>query len=131
MTDEETKIAEAFRTCSNVRLPDDFADRLVERIRECKECEARKTPLKTVFTRIALVAASLTLLLGFVPSVLDTASDRPTQIIACADEIRPARQTHPEDSQLNALAILGFCREAIRRRVRTLLERSRKREDEL
>ena len=129
MKDEEKKVEEAFLTCANVRLPDDFADRLVTRIRESKESEGKNVSIRTVFARIALVAASLTLLLGFVPNVLDQSSDR-SEIVAHCDEIRPATQTVPQDSHLTTLAFLGFCREAIRRRVRSLLVRSRKREDE-
>lgn len=129
MKDEEKKVEEAFLTCANVRLPDDFADRLVTRIRESKESEGKDVSIRTVFARIALVAASLTLLLGFVPNVLDQSSDR-SEIVAHCDEIRPANQTAPQDSHLTTLAFLGFCREAIRRRVRSLLVRSRKREDE-
>ncbi len=129
MKDEEKKVEEAFQTCANVRLPDDFADRLVTRIRESKESEGKNVSIRTVFARIALVAASLTLLLGFVPNVLDQSSDR-SEIVAHCDEIRPANQTVPQDSHLTTLAFLGFCREAIRRRVRSLLVRSRKREDE-
>lgn len=129
MKDEEKKVEEAFLTCANVRLPDDFAVRLVTRIRESKESEGKDVSIRTVFARIALVAASLTLLLGFVPNVLDQSSDR-SEIVAHCDEIRPANQTVPQDSHLTTLAFLGFCREAIRRRVRSLLVRSRKREDE-
>ena len=129
MKDEEKKVEEAFLTCANVRLPADFADRLVTRIRESKESEGKNVSIRTVFARIALVAASLTLLLGFVPNVLDQSSDR-SEIVAHCDEIRPANQTVPQDSHLTTLAFLGFCREAIRRRVRSLLVRSRKREDE-
>lgn len=129
MKDEEKKVEEAFLTCANVRLPDDFAVRLVTRIRESKESEGKNVSIRTVFARIALVAASLTLLLGFVPNVLDQSSDR-SEIVAHCDEIRPANQTVPQDSHLTTLAFLGFCREAIRRRVRSLLVRSRKREDE-
>ena len=129
MKDEEKKVEEAFQTCANVRLPDDFAVRLVTRIRESKESEGKDVSIRTVFARIALVAASLTLLLGFVPNVLDQSSDR-LEIVAHCDEIRPANQTVPQDSHLTTLAFLGICREAIRRRVRSLLVRSRKREDE-
>ena len=88
MKDEEKKVEEAFLTCANVRLPDDFAVRLVTRIRESKESEGKDVSIRTVFARIALVAASLTLLLGFVPNVLDQSSDR-LEIVAHCDEIRP------------------------------------------
>lgn len=130
MTNEETKVVEAFQKCANVRLPDDFADRLVKHIREDKGLTEQKTSLKTVFARIALVAASLTLLLGFVPDAFDDSSNSRTENVAHCDEIRPVNPALPQDSQLNALAFLGFCREAIRRRMRTLLTRSRKREEE-
>lgn len=130
MTDEDAKIEKALRKCADVHLPDDFADRLVKRIRENRECEEKKTSPKSAFTRIALVAASLTLLLGFVPGVLDHTSSRQAQVVAHCDEIRAARPTLPQDSQLNTLAFLGFCREVIRRRVRSLLVRGRKREEE-
>lgn len=130
MTDEETKVAEAFQKCANVRLPDDFADRLVKHIREDKDPAGQKTSLPTVFTRIALVAASLTLLLGFVPNAFDDSSKDRSVIVAHCDEIRPVNPAMPQDGQLNALALLGFCREIIRRRVRSFLTRSRKREEE-
>ena len=130
MTDEDSKIETALRKCADVHLPDDFAERLVKRIRESRECEEKKTSLKSVFTRIALIAASLMLLLGFVPGVLDHTSNRKTQVVAHCDEIRAVNPMLPQDSQLNALAFLGFCREVIRRRVRALLVRRRKREEE-
>ena len=37
MTEDEKKIAEAIRKSVDVRLPEDFADRLVQRIREGKK----------------------------------------------------------------------------------------------
>lgn len=37
MTEDEKKIAEAIRRSVDVRLPEDFADRLVQRIREGKK----------------------------------------------------------------------------------------------
>lgn len=127
MTEDEKRIAEAVRKCVDARLPDDFADRLVKRIRESK----RKTkPLKTVFARMVLIAASLTLLLGFVSNAGNSSSERSSEIIAQFDEIRPADHTLPQDSQLNALALLGFCREVIRRRTKLLSELFRRREDE-
>lgn len=130
MTDEDAKIRNALRTCADVRLPDDFADRLVKRIRERGTHEERKTSGGTVFTRIVLVAASLTLLLGFVPGVLENPSGKRTGSTVLRDEIRAKDPALPRDSQLNALAFLGFCREVIRRRVRSFLDRGRKREDE-
>lgn len=127
MTEDEKRIAEAVRKCVDARLPDDFADRLVKRIRESK----RKTkPLKTVFARMVLIAASLTLLLGFVSNAGNSSSARSSEIVAQFDEIRPADHTLPQDSQLNALALLGFCREVIRRRTKLLSELFRRREDE-
>lgn len=127
MTEDEKRIAEAVRKCVDARLPDDFADRLVKRIRESK----RKTkPLKTVFARMVLIAASLTLLLGFVSNAGNSSSERSSEIVAQFDEIRPADHTLPQDSQLNALALLGFCREVIRRRTKLLSELFRRREGE-
>lgn len=131
MTDEDAKIEDALRTCADVQLPDDFADRLVKRIRDRGAHEdEKKTPGGTVFARIALVAASLTLLLGFVPGALDRSSGQRMQSAVPCDEIRAMDPALPQDSQLNALAFLGFCREVIRRRVRSFLERGRKREEE-
>lgn len=130
MTDEDTRIEKALRKCADARLPEGFADRLVKRICENKESEERKTSLKSGFARFALVAASMTLLLGFVPGVLDYAPDRQARVAAHGDEIRAVNPTSPQDCQLSALAFLGFCREAIRRRMRSLLVRSRKREEE-
>lgn len=129
MTDDDARVGEALRMCADVHLPDDFADRLVKRIREIKENEGKKSPPGSAFTRIALVAASMTLLLGFVPTVLDRASDGRDRVAARCDGIRAADPTPPQDGQLDALALLGFCREVIRRRVRPLLGRGRKREE--
>lgn len=129
MTDEEAKVVEAFQQCANVRLPDDFADRLVKRIREDKAKEAQKSSFKTAFTRIVLIAASLTLLLGFAPNVFDRPSAGRPEKVAHVDEIRSVNHALPQDSQLDALAILGLCREVVRRRVRTFLVRLRKREE--
>lgn len=130
MTDEDTKIEKALRKCADVHLPDDFADRLVKRICESKECGEKKASFKSVFTRIVLVAASLTLLLGFAPGVLDRSPDGQTQVVAHCDKIRALNPAFPQDGQLNALAFLGFCREVVRRRVRAFLVRSRRREEE-
>lgn len=130
MTDEDAKIEKALKKCADAHLPDDFADRLVKRIRESKEGEEKKSSLRSVFVRIALVAASLTLLLGFVPGVFDRSPDGRTQAAAHCDEIRAVDPTLPQDSQLDVLAFLGFCREVIRRRARSLLVRGRKREEE-
>ena len=132
MTEDEKKIVEAFGKCADARLPDDFADRLVSRIREKSQpspATKHQVP-STILTRIALIAASLTLLLGFVPNVLEPRTGKDAALVAHYDEIRPANHTLPQDNQLNALAFLGFCREIIRRRVKPLVQRFRKREDE-
>lgn len=132
MTGEEARIEEVLKRCVNVHLPDDFADRLVERIQESRKPAEKKSSIKSAFVRIALVAASLTLLLGFVPRVLDRSPGDRTEVVAHCDEIRSTAPVSPQDNQMNALALLGFCREVIRRRVRSLLVcvRSRKREEE-
>ena len=129
MTGDEKKVAEAFRKCADVRLPDDFADRLACRIRE-KEERRKSESFRSAFARIALVAASLALLLGFVPNMMETRTDWGAAPAAHGDEIRPAAHTLPQDSQLNALALLGLCHEAIRRRVKPLVNRFRRRKDE-
>ena len=128
MTEGERKTAEMFRACADVRLPDDFADRLVRRLGEKDMAKAAKATKKT-FARIALIAATLTLLLGFVPIAFDGASEHTVAAVRC-DQIRPANPSLPQESQLDGLAILGFCRELIRRRAKPLVERLRKREDE-
>ena len=133
MTDDEKKIAEAIRRSVDVRLPEDFADRLVQRI-----CEEKKDPrdrgvLGKGLARVVLVAASVTLLLGFVPTVFDHSdAGREVRVVQC-DAIRPSDPNRvPSDFQLNGLALFGFCREAIRRRVKPLVQCfcKRKREDE-
>ncbi len=43
MTEDEKSISEAFASCKDARLPDDFADRLARRIRENGENPANKT----------------------------------------------------------------------------------------
>ena len=130
MTDDDTKLEDALKKCAQVHLPDDFADRLVVRIREGETGDEKKSSPKSVFSRLALIAASLTLLLGFVPGAFNSSSDnRRTVVVPCA-EIRSVSHTLPQDSQLNALAFLGFCREVVRHRVRSLLVRCRKREEE-
>lgn len=129
MTEDEKKIVDVFRKCADVRLSDGFADRLVRHIRE-KGAKPEAKTIKAVFARIAFVAASLTLVLGFVPNALDTRTADKAAQVARHDVIRPVNHTQPQDGQLNALAFLGFCREMIRRRVRPLAERLRKREDE-
>ena len=131
MTDDEKMIAEAIRRSVDVRLPEDFADRLVQRIREGEKNPRDRGVLGKGLARVVLVAASVTLLLGFVPTVFDHSdAGREVRVVQC-DAIRPSDPNGvPSDFQLNGLALFGFCREAIRRRVKSLLVRSRKREDE-
>ena len=131
MTDEEKRIAEAIRRSVDVRLPEDFADRLVQRI-----CEEKKDPrdrgvLGKGLVRVVLVAASVTLLLGFVPTVFDHSdAGREVRVVQC-DAIRPSDPNRvPSDFQLNGLALFGFCREAIRRRVKPLVQCFCKRREE-
>ena len=131
MTDDEKKIAEAIRRSVDVRLPEDFADRLVQRIREGKKDAKDRGVLGKGLARVVLVAASVTLLLGFVPAVFDHSDEGLDVCVAQCDSIRPVDANRmPSDFQLNGLALFGFCREAIRRRVKPILVRSRKREDE-
>ena len=129
MTDDDAKIEEALKKCTEAHLPDDFADRLVERIRK-GETPDGKSAVRGVFVRIALVAASLTLLLGFVPNVFESQTDVHAHVVAHKDEIRPMGSPLSQDSQLNVLAFLGFFRDVIRRRVKPLTERHRRRRDE-
>ena len=133
MTEDEKKIAEAIRRSVDVRLPEDFADRLVQRIREGKKDAKDRGVLGRGLARIVLVAASVTLLLGFVPGVFDHSdAGRDARVVQC-DSIRPTDPNRmPSDFQLNGLALFGFCREAIRRRVKPLVQCfcKRKREDE-
>ena len=123
MTEEEKKIAEAIRRSVDVRLPEDFADRLVQRIREGQENSRDRGVLGKGLARVVLVAASVTLLLGFVPTVFDHSdAGRDARVVQC-DSIRPTDPNRvPSDFQLNGLALFGFCREAIRRRVRPLVQ---------
>ena len=131
MTEDEKKIAEAIRKSVDVRLPEDFADRLVQRIREGEKNPRDRGVLDKGLVRVVLVAASVTLLLGFVPAVFDHSDGEQEVRIVHFDEIRPSDPNRvPSDFQLNGLALFGFCREAIRRRVKSILVRSRKREDE-
>ena len=131
MTDDEKKIAEAIRRSVDVRLPEDFADRLVQRIREGRENSRDRGVLGKGLARVVLVAASVTLLLGFVPGVFDrNDAGRDVQIVHF-DEIRPSDPNRvPSDFQLNGLALFGFCREAIRRRVKPLVQCFCKRREE-
>ena len=129
MTEDEKKIAEAIRKSVDVRLPEDFADRLVRRIRE----EKKGCPgvLGKGLARIVLVAASVTLLLGFVPTVFDHSDEGRDARVAQCDSIRPSDPNRmPSDFQLNGLALFGFCREAIRRRVKPLVRCFCKRREE-
>ena len=133
MTEDEKKIAEAIRRSVDVRLPEDFADRLVQRIREGEKDSRDRGVLGKELARVVLVAASVTLLLGFVPTVFERNEDGRDVRIVHFDEIRPSDPNRiPSDFQLNGLALFGFCREAIRRRVKPLVQCfcKRKREDE-
>ena len=131
MTEDEKKIAEAIRKSVDVRLPEDFADRLVQRIREGKKDVKDHGVLCKGLARVVLVAASVTLLLGFVPTVFDHSEEGREVLVAKCDTIRPSEPNRmPSDFQLNGLALFGFCREAIRRRVKPLMQCFCKRKDE-
>ena len=131
MTDDEKKIAEAIRRSVDVRLPEDFADRLVQRICEEKKDPRERGVLGKGLARVVLVAASVTLLLGFVPGVFDRNDVGRDVRIVHFDEIRPTDPNRvPSDFQLNGLALFGFCREAIRRRVKPLVQCFCKRREE-
>ena len=131
MTDDEKKIAEAIRRSVDVRLPEDFADRLVQRIREGKKDAKDRGVLGKGLARVVLVAASVTLLLGFVPTVFERNDAERDVRIVHFDEIRPSDPNRvPSDFQLNGLALFGFCREAIRRRVKPLVQCFCKRREE-
>ena len=129
MTDDEKKIAEAIRRSVDVRLPEDFADRLVQRIREGKKGDPGV--LGKGLARVVLVVASVTLLLGSVPTVFDHSDAKREVRVAQRDTIRPSDSNGmPSDFQLNGLALFGFCCEAIRRRVKPLVQFFCKRKDE-
>ena len=131
MTEDEKKIAEAIRKSVDVRLPEDFADRLVQRIREGKKDVKDHGVLCKGLARVVLVAASVTLLLGFVPTVFDHSEEGREVLVAKCDTIRPSDPNRmPSDFQLNGLALFGFCREAIRRRVKPLVQCFCKRREE-
>ena len=131
MTEDEKKIAEAIRRCADVRLPEDFADRLVQRIREGKKEAKDHGVLGRGLARVVLVAASVTLLLGFVPGVFERDDAGRDVRIVHFDEIRPTDPNRmPSDFQLTGLAMFGFCREAIRRRVKPLVQCFCKRREE-
>ena len=132
MTEGEKKIAEAIRrSVDDVRLPEDFADRLVQRIREGKKDAKDRDVLGRGLARVVLVAASVTLLLGFVPTVFERDDAVRDVRIVHFDEIRPSDPNRmPSDFQLNGLALFGFCREAIRRRVKPLVQCFCKRREE-
>ena len=131
MTEDEKKIAEAIRRSVDVRLPEDFADRLVQRIREGKKDTRDRGVLGKGLARVVLVAASVTLLLGFVPGVFDHPDvGQDVRVVHC-DAIRPSDPNGmPSDSKLTGLALFGFCREVIRRRVKPLVRCFCKRKDE-
>ena len=131
MTEDEKKIAEAISRSVDVRLPEDFADRLVQRICEGRKVAKDRGVLGKGLARVVLVAASVTLLLGFVPTVFDHSdAGREVRVVQC-DAIRPSDPNRvPSDFQLNGLAMFGFCREAIRRRVKPLVQCFCKRKDE-
>ena len=131
MTEDEKKIAEAIRRSVDVRLPEDFADRLVQRVREGKKDVKDHGVLGKGLARVVLVAASVTLLLGFVPAVFDRSDAGRDIRVAQCDSIRPSDPNRmPSDFQLNGLALFGFCREAIRRRVKPLVRCFCKRREE-
>ena len=131
MTEEEKKIAETIRRSVDVRLPEDFADRLVQRIREGKKDAKDRGVLGRGLARVVLVAASVTLLLGFVPGVFERDDAGRDVRIVHFDEIRPTDPNRvPSDFQLTGLAMFGFCREAIRRRVKPLVQCFCKRREE-
>ena len=131
MTKDEKKIAEAIRRSVDVRLPEDFADRLVQRIREGKKDSCDRGVLGRGLARVVLVAASVTLLLGFVPTVFERDDAGRDVRIVHFDEIRPSDPNRiPSDFQLTGLALFGFCREAIRRRVKPLMQCFCKRREE-
>ena len=131
MTDDKKKIAEAIRKSVDVRLPEDFADRIVQRIREGKKDVKDHGVLGKGLARVVLVAASLTLLLGFVPGVFERNDAGRDVRIVHFDEIRPTDPNRmPSDFQLTGLAMFGFCREAIRRRVKPLVQCFCKRREE-
>ena len=131
MTEDEKKIAEAIRRSVDVRLPEGFADRLVQRIREGKKDAKDYGVLGKGLARVVLVAASVTLLLGFVPVVFERDDAGRDARVAQCDSIRPSDPNRmPSDFQLNGLALFGFCREAIRRRVKPLVQCFCKRREE-
>ena len=131
MTEDEKKIAEAIRKSVDVRLPEDFADRLVQRIREGKKDVKDHGVLGKGLARVVLVAASVTLLLGFVPGVFERNDAGRDVRIAHFDQIRPSDPNRvPSDFQLTGLAMFGFCREVIRRRVKPLVRCFCKRREE-
>ena len=80
---------------------------------------------------MVLVAASVTLLLGFVPTVFDHPDEGRDARVAQCDSIRPSDPNRvPSDFQLTGLAMFGFCREVIRRRVKPLVQCFCKRREE-
>lgn len=121
MTEKEQKLAAAFRRAADARLPKDFADRLVRRINATKGKN---------LARMALLAASLTMLFGFVPVMMPDCTTENGASAVCHDSLRPGGGSRRPADALDGWAFLGFCHEALRRRVRTLLERYRRREEE-
>ena len=131
MTEDEKKIAEAIRRSVDVCLPENFADRFVQRIREERKDPRDRGVLGKGLARVVLVAASVTLLLGFVPTVFDHSDEGRDARVAQCDSIRPSDPNRvPSDFQLTGIALFGFCREAIRRRVKPLVRCFCKRKDE-
>ena len=131
MTEDEKKLAEVIRRSVDVCLPEDFADRLVQRIREGKKNPRDRGVLGKGLARVVLVAASVTLLLGFVPTVFERNDTGRDVRIVHFDEIRPSDPNRvPSDFQLTGLALFGFCREAIRRRAKPLVRCFCKRREE-
>lgn len=129
MTEEELKISEAFKKCADAKLPDDFADRLVRHIRDNKDKPDVK-PSKSIFTRLALLAASVTLVLGFMPAVFENHAVNGSAIVVHCDEIRPASHIPLQDSHLNGLGFLGICREVLRCRIKPIFRALRRRDEE-
>ena len=122
--DDDVKTAELFKKCADRKLPDDFADRLLSRIKAEEKASGR---FSHRLGQIALLAASITLLCGFVPGLVRDMRQDPAQTVMHVDGIQPARHALPE-SELTGWAMLGLCREVIRRRVRPLFQCFRRRE---
>ena len=92
------------------------------RIREERKDPHDRGVLGERLARVVLVAASVTLLLGFVPTVFERDDAGRDARVAQCDSIRPSDPNRvPSDFQLTGIALFGFCREAIRRRVKPLV----------